>query len=294
MGIFDTESVDQLAEKVESQSSPETSGSDLQSSEPTKQEVADAIAELDKMEKFKFEGQEWTPKDLKAAILRQKDYTQKTQTLAEERKALETERGETKYYENLYADLRAVKNDPSLASQFISLYPEKFHGYLKEVLSEAQASEASRQQEQQSQPKEQYRQSPQDFETLTKLNKMERFIHDQETAKNEAVIKGYVDQFSKKYEDAIPEVAIARVYENYMATGKTPTPQQWEEAFKSVDSQIKEKLNSRYSDLVKKQTDANKKARDVESGGGTVGRAPAKFANLGEVTKHAISQLTGR
>jgi hypothetical protein len=38
---------------------------------------------------------------------------------------------------------------------------------------------------------------------------------------------------------------------------------------------VKEMLKANYGNLVKKQTDANAKARDVGSGGGTAGRAPA-------------------
>jgi hypothetical protein len=247
--------------------------------------MRDAIAELDKMDKFKFQGQEWTPKDLEKAVMRQKDYTQKTQSLAEERKQMEAFKNESKFYENLYFDLQKVKSasekgDNSLVNEFLQVYPEKFHSYLKEILGTTSQQPAQKQQSQ-----------PFDFETATRLQKVEKVIYEQEVAKNEAYISSTVDKMSKKYPDAIPEMAIARVYEAHNA-GTKITEKEWEKAFQQVDEQIKGVVKARYGDLVKKQQEANQKGRDVDSGGGTMGRAPEKFKSLGDVTKFAISDLT--
>lgn len=85
--------------------------------------------DLAKFARLKFEGQEMTYDDLRRAYLRHKDYTQKTQALAEERK----------FFDNLSADLRAVQQNPQLANEFKKVYPEKFHGYLG-FISQAQAT----------------------------------------------------------------------------------------------------------------------------------------------------------
>lgn len=276
------ETSDQLGN--ESQTSPEST----QSNSPfdsSNQDMRDAIAELDKMDKFKFQGQEWTPKDLEKAVMRQKDYTQKTQSLAEERKQMESFKNESKFYENLYFDLQKVKSasekgDNSLVNEFLQVYPEKFHSYLKEILGTTSQQPAQKQQSQ-----------PFDFETATRLQKVEKVIYDQEVAKNEAYISSTVDKMSKKYPDAIPEMAIARVYEAHNA-GTKITEREWDKAFQQVDEQIKGVVKARYGDLVKKQQDANQRGRDVDSGGGTIGRAPEKFKSLGDVTKFAISDLT--
>ena len=262
------------------QSSPETSKSF--SPDLSNQDTRDAIIELEKMEKVKFQGQEWTPKDLEKAIMRQKDYTQKTQSVAEERKVFEQER---KFYENLVYDLKSVQSNPSLASEFIKVYPEKFHSYLKDILSSNDQSQTGQQGQQQQ------RAAQPDIETMSRLQKMETLFHEQEVAKNEASINQTIASMKTKYPDALEELAIARVYEAHNA-GQKVTPELWEKAFKQSDTQIKELVKSRYGDLVKKQTDANKRGRDVESGGATPGRAPEKFKSLKDVTNYAIQDLT--
>ena len=240
------------------------------------------LYELEKLSKFKYQGQEWTPKDLEAAILRQKDYTQKTQSLSKERESFTSEK---KYYENLYHDLNSVRNNPTLAEQFIKIYPEKFHSYLKSIL-ETDQNQAVKQQEQSQSPKY-------DVDMMSRMQKLENFYYEQEVAKNTQEIDKIVTDMSKKYPDAMSEVAIARVYEAHNR-GEEITPETWETAFKTVDQQMKDHFKARYGDLVKKQTEANNKSRDVDSGGGTVGRAPQKFKSLADVTKHAIDDLKGR
>lgn len=266
---------------------------DNESSDLTPSEQQALVTELEKLEKFKFQGQELTAKDLEKMILRQKDYTQKTQSLAEERKAIEAEKQERKFYENLYYDLQQVKSNPQLVQEFIKVYPEKFHGYLKEVLNS-----------QQTQAQDQTAQTKYDIDQMSRMQKLENFynqqqemIQQQEIAKTEAAINSKIETLSKKYPDALPELAIGKVFEVYnklQQTGGKLSDQDWESAFKASDAQVKDLLKSRYGELVKKQTQANAKARDVDSGGGTVGRAPQKFKSLKEVTDFAVNDLTGR
>jgi hypothetical protein len=251
------------------------------SNQSTQQEkVAQALAEIDKMEKFKFQGKEWTPKDLEKAILRQSDYSKKTLGLAEERKAFENER---KFAENLYADLNLVKKNPNLATEFLKLYPEKYHAYLKQTLSESNSQQQTSQTQTQNV-------SP-DYELLSRIQKIENTFTQQEVAKNTDHINVTIDRLSKKYPDALPEMAVARIFE-LKNQGVEITDQSWEDTFKSVNDQIGSLVKSKYGELVKKQTQVNAKGRDVDSGGGTVGRAPPKFKSLKEVSEFAISELT--
>ncbi len=118
------------------ESSPQTESIETAggSEQATKEEaIQAAIVELDKLEKFKYRGKEWTPKDLEAATLRQSDYTKKTQELAQERR----------FVENLPYDLMAVSRDPAKASQFKQVYPEKFHQFLEDFLSSNQTNPQS-------------------------------------------------------------------------------------------------------------------------------------------------------
>jgi hypothetical protein len=242
------------------------------------------IYELEKLSKFKYQGQEMTPKDLEAAILRQKDYTQKTQALSKDRESFTQEQ---KFYENLYHDLNHVKNNPQLVSEFIKIYPEKFHSYLKQVLGDDSKQAQPQEAKDQSQ-KPQY-----DVEMMSRMQKLETFYHEQEVAKNTQEINATVDAMSKKYPDALAEMAIGRVYEAHNR-GEQITKETWETAFKTVDAQMKDYVKAKYGDLVKKQTEANNKSRDVDSGGGTIGRAPQKFNRFADITKNAIDDLTKR
>lgn len=246
-----------------------------------------SVAELEKMERFKFDGQEWTAKDLKNAYLRQQDYTRKTQELAELRKGFEQER---KYYENLYADLQYVKDNPQFAQKFIETYPQKFHQLLQRVLGDSS-----------SQPQMQQQQSSRgpDVELMSRLSNLEKFYHEQEVKKNETEINTTLKELETKYPDAITEMVMGRVYEAYnrmlqQDPSAKLTKQMWEDSFKSVDSYMKDLVNTRYRSKQQEQLKANKRSSDVSPGGATVGRAPQKFKDLKSVTEFAVRDLTGR
>ena len=243
---------------------------------------AQALAELEKIGKFKYQGKEWTLQDLEKAMLRQQDYTKKTQTLSEERKAFEQDR---KFYENLHADLAKVRANPKLVSDFVRVYPEKFHQYLDGVAQEEeQADEASTAQEQ----RPMTQQIP--VELYSRINRIEKHFNELEVAKNRQEIDSTVDELSRKYPDANPELALSRAFETYEG-GTKLTKEVWEDIFKKCDQDGKHWMKSRYAELVKKQTAANNKGKDVDSGGGTIDRAPKSFKSIDEVTAHAISQV---
>lgn len=249
--------------------------------ESSDQSVARAIADLETMEKFKFNGREMTPKELKAMVMRQEDYTRKTQSLSQERESLNSER---KFYENLYADIEHVKNNPQLLSAFLREYPEKFHPYVKRLFqnSESQAQKPAQEQKPQV-----------DYELMSRLQKMESFVTEQETSKNLVMIDKHMDNFSKKYPDALSDQVIARVHDAYL-NGEKVDEAAFEKAFKDSDAQMKHLLSTKYQDRIKKQTEANRRGRDVVSGGGTPGRAPQKFKSIAEVTKFAVNSIRNR
>jgi hypothetical protein len=252
--------------------------------------AAPSITELDKLERFRYQGKEWTPKDLEKAILRQEDYTRKTQTLAEERKAIESARSEQRFYENLYADLNLVKQNPQLAAEFIKVYPQKFHQMLKQVVQETGSTQAT-----QSQGQNPYI----DVEARSELQQLRSILHEQEVAKSKVEIESQISNLTKKYPDAIPELVIGRVYEAYnQQLAQDPnaklSAQVWEDTFKAVNDEIKRMVQTKYGDLVKKQTSANAKGKDVGSGGGTPTTAPRKFKKLSDVKDFMIQDLSGR
>lgn len=271
-------------EKDHSSPSPDTNQSTNESNgNQTSQEQAQALHEIDKLERFKYQGKEWTPKDLEKAILRQKDYTTKTQSLAEDRKSFDNDR---KYYENLSWDIQKVVANPNLVRQFIETYPQKFHTYLKEALLDTTERQGQTQQQQQARPQV-------DVELLSRVNSLEATLNEQKTNENEQQVKSMVDKMSKKYPDALPDLALARAFDMH-SEGVKLTEDIWDKCFKQSADQIQNLLKTRYGALVKKQTEANSRSRADGVGGGTSGQAPKKFNSLREVTNHAIQELTGK
>lgn len=244
-----------------------------------RRETAQAIAELDKMDKFKLDGQEWTLKDLKAAIMRQKDYTQKTQSLSEDRKTFD---GSKKFYENLAWDLLAVKNDPSRVQEFIKLYPKEFHQHVEKFLGAgANNQQQTQQQNVQQQPRP-------DVQLLSRLDTLEKFYNEQQVSKSEAEINTQMERLSKVYPDAanFKEMVLGRAFEAH-SQGTQLTPEAWESIYKQVNQEVGTTLKAKYGELVKKQTEANNKSADVGAGGGSPGRAPMKFKKFDDITKYA-------
>jgi hypothetical protein len=256
------------------------------SSEASKSALDQAIFNLDKTDKFSFGGREWTRESLKKLVDQetqfqsmQKDYTQKTQTLAQERKALEEDK---KFRENLAWDLMNVQKDPSLVQAFIKTYPQAYHKHVEEFLKTNQQAQGNKQV-----------QGPQvDVQTLSRLERLEKFYNDQEVARQEVEITKTIDDFSAKYPNAakMKELVIARAYEANQQ-GSQLSNDDWEKIFKDVDETVSGLVKAEYGELVKKQTEANAKARDVGAGGGTAGRAPVKFKKFDEIQKAVEESL---
>lgn len=279
---------------------PETSSDNAPSREESHQDTrrtdapetaAQQAYELEKLGKFRFQGQDWTAKDLEKAILRQKDYTQKTQKFAEERKSYETSTQEDlKYYKNLSWDIQAVLNDPSLAAEFIKTYPQKFHVELRDALTRAGAQGARGQQGQSNQN---MRASAHEIDLMSRLQALEGRDHEANVQRNEKEINQTVESLGKKYPDALPELAIGRAFEAHNA-GVKLTPETWEGIFKDADRQMKDLVKQRYGNLVTKQMKANAKGRADDAGGAAVGRAPPKAKTFKQATELMINDLKSR
>jgi len=273
---------DAMEEGITSATSQETNQTDQTQAI---HEEAKTLSELEKMDRFKFQGQEWTAKDLEKAILRQKDYTQKTQGLSADRKSFDEER---KFYENLAYDLLYVKNNPSLAQKFVEIYPEKFHSYLENILKN-----------QTEQTQTHAVQRPQvDVQLMSRLQTVEKFYHEQETQRNETEIERYKVEFFKKYPEADGEKVMARTYEAYLQSKEAGLPfslkETMENFFKQSHAQEEDRFKAKYSQYVKKQTEANAKGRGDGAGGGVPGQAPKKFKRIEDIKQHAIESLTRR
>ena len=223
-----------------------------------------SIYDLDSAEKFKWQGREWTTKELQSAYMAHSDYTRKTQALAEERK----------FYDNLSVDLEAVKSNPALIQEFKRVYPERFHSYLNYV------------QEKQPQLQAQTNQQSIDTKFVERVERLEKGIHEREVAAIEAELDAKFKQYSDKYPMADEEAVIARA-QALINRGEKITDQTWDNLWKSVHERNQSLADKYYSEKVKQQKTASAKAKDVGSGGGTVGRAP----HLPKTIKQATDDL---
>lgn len=260
-------------------SAPEGAAPEKVSKEAAGTEKAQEILELDKLERFRFGGKEWSPKDLRNATLRHEDYTRKTQEVAEARK----------YAENFPADLRTVLREPHRLQEFRQLYG-KYPQYVEHA--ESLLKEMG---QRNGQP--QGTQQPENDPYASRFEKIEGVLSQWSQAQQEAQtkqIESWLDnQFetlSKKYTYADPEVITARA-EVASRSGTQITPEVLEKLFKANDSEVKDRFDRVYSQKVTKQLETSRKGKDVGTGGGIPGGAPKGFKTIKEATNAFLADI---
>lgn len=250
-------------ETAQPETSLESSTEQPQSSpEPT-------IVDLDKQERIRWNGQEWSTKDLMSGYMRQSDYSRKTQALAEERK----------YYDNLSYDLEAVKQNPALAAQFRQLYPQKFHNYLRYLGVNEQPQNAGQNNNQSVDP-----------QFLHRFEALERDMNERKIMAIESDLDSKFKVLSQKYPFAHEEAVIARA-EAALDKGIKLTNEVWDKLWKTVDEQSRAIAKKYYSQLVNNQRSANSRGRDIGGGGGTPQSSPRAPRTIKEASEHALREL---
>jgi len=229
---------------------------------------APQVAELEALPKFRFGGKEWTPKEFQGAYMMQADYTRKTQALAEERK----------YYDNLTADLNAVKSNPALAGEFKKIYPSKFHSYL-DYVSAAQPAQD---------PNKKYAEL--DPSVAAEFNEVKSYMKTQQVAAINAELDARFKVLSEKYPYADEEAAIARAQAAH-ARGIPLNDQNWDSIWKAVNDKNVELFKKYGSAAVNKQKNANQKGKDAASGGGIPGQAPKQPRSIKEAGRLALQEI---
>lgn len=219
--------------------------------------AAPALTDIGSLEKFRFEGKEWTPKDLKSAFMMQSDYTNKTKEIAKERR----------FYAELEADLEHVKTNPALASEFKRLYPESFHSYLKYVLPAQGAQQAAAQGAPEA--------SDIDPRIKSEIEQLRKIVTEDKVTAQTAKLEAWDNAFQSKY----PNADIEAVYSEAAkldAKGTKITEQLWESLYKASESKFTGRADAYYKAKLEKQKLATAEAKDIGSGGGTPGQAPRR------------------
>jgi len=246
--------------------------------------IADAVAELEKLGKFKFQGKEWTAEDLKKAVLRQDDYTRKTQKLADE----------GKYQKALYWDLESVRKNPQLAAQFRQLYPKEYHSYVDTILAESQNTglPAQTQSTNPSEPKY----LPIDPDVADRFEKVEAYVREKEISAIESQLDTWDAKFADKYKLADQESIYAKAEALYaIKKAEDPnfkfTENLWEKLYQADHQRHTQRYEGHYRTLQKSQLDAGLKGRDVASGGGTPSQGPKEFRTIREARDAAMAEF---
>lgn len=251
-------------------SAPSDVGTDLA---PTQAEAQGPV-DLDKVDEFTIAGQKMTKEQLMASIMRQQDYSRKTQAFSQERK----------FYDNLSYDIANVLKNPSLIDQFKKIYPEKFHRYLDAYSDYLQTK------------KDPAQTSQTDPQLMTRINQIEDRFRQQEVKSAEVALDGIFKKFSDKYPFAEEASVVSRalaLMEHKKSIGEQEdlTQSDWDSVFKGENDRVEKLASSRYNQKVGTQLKANRKAKDSAVGGGLAGASPARMT-MKEATETAIRDLT--
>lgn len=231
------------------------------------QATPESVLDLDSAQKWKFAGKEWTAQEWKNAHLMHSDYTQKTQALAEERRAYED--GVKRYYDNLNADLSRVASNPALVEEFKMVYPEKFHSFLDNVIKKEAA-----------QANPNATGVPPEF--MKRFETLESRIEQQHINATQAELDAKFEVLQKKYPMAIERMVLADA-QGMLDKGQALTDKDWENLWKKAHDEIDGNYKKHYGAKVKEQQSANQKGKDVAAGGGIPGRAPVQAKSIREM-----------
>lgn len=260
-----------------SSTSPDTGGAPVSTEKTAGTGTADgkpSITDLDKLDRFRFEGREWSRKELRDAYLRREDYSRKTAELAETRK----------YADNFAADLRTVIKDRARFAEFQRLYPREFVERAQEVMANLREAGGT----EQTKPNDPNGERIQALEG--KIQTYEQRQEAQEIEKLQLWIDNQFATFSKKYPDARQKEVMGDA-EILARQGTKITPQVLEKLFKASHGEINGAWEARYKEKTSKQINAGKEGRDVGPGGGTPGEAPKTPKTFKEARELMIQDL---
>lgn len=237
------------------------------------EQAVEDILDLGGVSRFRFKGIEMTPEDLDKSVMRQADYTRKTQAIAEERK----------YTENFLADVKKVEQNPQLMNEFRKLYPAKYQqlaeNYLEATLSKQELKQKA---EKTGVPEE----------LLEELRTVREYVRNQEVQKHEAQLETTISSLKKEFPisgkaETVIETYVLSKAQILSSKGIQIT----NEIFKTLWKEGVDSLGE-YGRTVRKQVSNNQrmasaKAKDTGAGGGVPIAPPREPKSLKEA--HAMA-----
>lgn len=256
----------------------------------------DNILDLDKLERFRFENRELTPKELKRALLRQEDYTRKTQDLSKERQTVEQSQKEFNWYaRNFQADLPRVLKNPALLKEMAKHYPAEWVQRAEEI-----TKSLSQRGTETNAPKVEDAPWKTEIEALKEWKgDLESKIQEANAAKADSLLDSWYSKLEPKYPEADVESVTnrAKLVAQKLESQRPPeqfTEEHLERIFKADHEAREERYAKKYRAKVEEQKGASLKAKDNGAGGGIPGQAPIKARTIKEATAQYLKDLENR
>jgi hypothetical protein len=244
--------------------------------EKSSEEKLQEIIDLDKTQKFKWQGKEWTAEELRKATLLQSDYTKKTQELAETRK----------YADNFATDLERVLRNPDLLGAMAKVYPKEYVARARSILAmrspNAEAGAPEGQKSETNLP-------PELQEKLSKLDEILEWreqeakrAQEMEVERIEERIDNAFNKFGKTYQYADEAAVLAKLsaaVDSAKMRGEQLelTDKLVETLFKQSHERISQLISTQAKNTLKTQQAASKKALDTGTGGEPATKPPVKM-----------------
>lgn len=264
----------------------------------TQQEQLEELLDVLSMnKKVKIGDEVYTPEELKRSLMRWKDYTQKTQNLAQERKEL----GKFKEFSEAFdEDLELVLKNPELESKFREIYPESFQKVfdrIKESRQETTDYNSTRAQaEQQQANNPELNRILQHIQKMdSRLSSFEQKTRAVEVEKESERLENFFQGLHKKYDlgdakmnDKLERLVLSRAE----SLGRDPTDGDLERFFKEEYDAFSTLIRSHGEKQFRSQQVANQQGKDTSAGGGTPSSAPVQPKSLKEARKAMEEHLS--
>lgn len=242
---------------------------------------AEEILDLDKLERFRFDGKEWSPKDLKNSYLMREDYTRKTQEISEARK----------YADNFKYDLRSLVQNPGLWDRFVKIYPKEYIESAKEVLALFNSDSPQKSSDK---PQEHAQIDP---SFLKEFQEVKGWIQSQTEAQRAAAIEQstqwldnqYATLF-KKYPNAVEEVVTTRA-QALIDMGNQVNDQVLSKLFEQSHKEMTDRFVASQQNKVKEQIKTGLQGKDTGTGGSAPTSAPKQFKTFKEAREAWLSDI---
>ena len=248
---------------------------------PTAQELLD----LDKHERFRFKGKDWTREEFEKSHLRHQDYTQKTQELAERRK----------YVDNFAADISTVAQHPHRMADFERLYPKEFVAHAKTLLARMQSGQQPQDAPQTPTPSIKLEdlkleEHPQFKQLMGEVGEWKEAQRETQIKSINAWLENQHSLLTKKYPHAVTELVESRAHAYATKNGGDKiTAEYLEKAYKANHDEMKARTDAMYKTKINQQLKAGKEARDVGPGGDIPGGEPKNPRTLKEAKEAMLS-----